>query len=157
MDVQVQATSQHKHSEEVSFCPLHCWWLTLRASRVARPLQASSSAFRMARHSRMIPIQHFELMPHGRPWYLPIDPFQPFSFVFLFMEGGWGCTTHPSGTLRAISSPSPGLENGSGTGWGRSYRWHSPRSKGLLKADDGAFVGSGAQKLLANAWISVLI
>lgn len=62
-----------------------CWWLRLGISQVARPLQASSSAFRMARHGQMISIQHFELMPHGRPWYLPtqtIDRFQLLCFLF---------------------------------------------------------------------------
>lgn len=71
-----------------------CWWLKLGISRVARPLQASSSAFRVVRHGRMISIQRFELMPHGRPWYLPtqtIDRFQILCVLF-----GEGATLHTS-------------------------------------------------------------
>lgn len=77
------------------FCAC-CRWLTLGVSRVARPLQASSSAFRMARHSRMISIQHFELMPHGRPWYLPTQTIDRFQFLWVFLFFHIVCMLHTS-------------------------------------------------------------
>lgn len=85
-------------------CFFCCWWLTLQLSQVVRPLLAPSSAFRMARHGRMISIQHFEPMPHGQPWYLhtqTIDRFQLFFFFFIW-EGRVHHTPHK--TLRFLSS-----------------------------------------------------
>lgn len=99
--VGARATSRFK---EVSPFFARCWWLTVQLSQVARPLQASSSAFRMARHGRMISIQHFEPMPHGRPWYLPTLTIDRFQFLCFFIWKRRGIHHTPLKTLSFISS-----------------------------------------------------
>lgn len=79
-----------------------------------------------------------------------------FFFLFFCLGKGGGREPHTPQDPEGYFKPKPRTLR-MDAGLGRSYRWHSPRSKGLLKADDGAFVGSGAQKLLASAWVLVWI
>lgn len=48
----------------------------------------------MARHGRMISVQHFLLMPHGRPWYLPTQNHWSVPAFVFYIWGGRG-TSYP--------------------------------------------------------------